>query len=137
MNKKLWLIRGLPGSGKTTLGETLAKPLGAPLYSADQYFETVQEDGTIEYKFEMSKIGAAHAECQNKTRRAMSEESPNIFVANTFTRKSEMKEYYALAKEFGYRVFSVIVENRHDGKNIHNVPESTLKAMKDRFDVQL
>jgi hypothetical protein len=34
-------------------------------------------------------------------------------------------------------VFSVIVENRHGGVNVHNVPEYTLKAMEERFDIKL
>jgi hypothetical protein len=34
-------------------------------------------------------------------------------------------------------VFTVIVENRHGGKNIHGVPEDKLQIMKDRFEVKL
>jgi hypothetical protein len=48
-----------------------------------------------------------------------------------------MKPYYKMAEEFGYTVFSIIVENRHGGENVHNVPEATLEAMEKRFDVKL
>jgi len=135
--KNIYLVRGCPGSGKTTLAETLATPLGAPVYSADHYFETIVDDAVIDYKFDMSKIGAAHAQCQEKTEKAMELEFPNIFVANTFTREKEMKVYFELAEKYGYRLFSLIVENRHGGKDIHNVPETSLEAMKMRFNVKL
>lgn len=135
--KNLILVRGCPGSGKTTLAETLAHPLGAPVYSADQYFETIDEKGETVYKFDAKKLGAAHAQCQKKVNAAMVAEFAHIFVANTFTRENEMKEYYDLAKEHGYRVFSIVVENKHGGKDVHNVPEETLKAMKARFQIIL
>lgn len=60
-----------------------------------------------------------------------------IFVANTFTQEWEMTAYNELAKKFGYTVFSIIVENRHNGQNTHNVPPETITKMKDRFQIQL
>ena len=50
--KELILLRGLPGSGKTTLGEVIMyKPNNdlKPL-SADDYF--IESDGTYNFKFE-------------------------------------------------------------------------------------
>jgi len=135
--KNLWLIRGIPGSGKTTSAETLAKDLGAPVYSADQFFEKTREDGTVEYKFNPKQLGLAHGRCQKKTREAMEKETPHIFVANTFTRDSELSDYYKLAEAHGYTVFSLIVENRHGGTNVHNVPAESLTAMRDRFSIKL
>jgi hypothetical protein len=58
-------------------------------------------------------------------------------VSNTFTQEWEMQPYYDLAKEYGYMVFSIIVENRHGGKNVHNVPEDKINQMRDRFQVKL
>jgi len=60
-----------------------------------------------------------------------------IAVANTFTQEWEMKAYYDLAKEYGYTVFSLVVENRHNGVNVHNVPEEVLESMKNRFELKL
>ena len=125
--KKLFLIRGLPGSGKTTFAEEICDKV----VSADDYFM----DGN-EYKFDAEKLPYAHRYCQKKTETIM-KTGHNVAVANTFTKKWEMKPYYELAEKYGYMVFSVIVENRHNGKSIHNVPEETMEKMKNRFQIEL
>jgi hypothetical protein len=60
-----------------------------------------------------------------------------IAVSNTFTQEWEMEPYNKLAEKYGYKVFSVIVENRHGGVNTHGVPEDKLEIMKNRFEVKL
>ena len=60
-----------------------------------------------------------------------------IVVSNTFTQEWEMQSYMDLAKKYGYRVTTLIIENRHGGSNIHNVPEETLDRMRQRFEVKL
>ena len=62
---------------------------------------------------------------------------PHIVVSNTFTQQWEMDAYFGLANQYGYRVHTIIVENRHDGDNIHNVPEEKIKQMANRFEIQL
>jgi len=130
MKMNLILIRGVSGSGKTTLAEAITDKEN--ICTADDFFMV-----NGEYKFDVTKLGQAHAYCQTKCRLRMAVGTPLIVVANTFTREKEMKEYFNLAEEFGYRVHSVIVENRHGGTNIHNVPEETLSAMIKRFDIKL
>ena len=49
----------------------------------------------------------------------------------------EMEPYFDLAKEYGYRVYSLVVENRHGGKNIHNVPKEKIEEMEGRFSVKI
>ena len=36
---------------------------------------------------------------------------PEIVVSNTFTQEWEMEQYFKLAEEYGYMVFTIIVEN--------------------------
>ena len=68
---------------------------------------------------------------------AMELGEPSIIVSNTLTRKKEVKEYMELGEKYGYRVFSLVVENRHGGENSHDVGEATLNKMKNRFDLKL
>ena len=67
----------------------------------------------------------------------MVDDEPLIVVSNTFTQEWEMDLYYELAKNHNYRVVSMIVENRHDGKNEHGVPDDKLEIMKNRFNIKL
>jgi predicted kinase len=128
--KTLYIVRGIPGSGKSTFAKELVEPGHA--IEADMYF---MKDG--EYKFDMKKLGAAHMWCKSTVESLMKESVEKVAVSNTSTRMSEMKDYFKLAEEYGYRVFSVIVENRHGGVNLHSVPEETLTAMRERFEVKL
>ena len=48
-----------------------------------------------------------------------------------------MKPYFDIAEMYGYRVYSLIVENRHGGVNEHGVPVDKLEQMKNRFEISL
>jgi hypothetical protein len=48
-----------------------------------------------------------------------------------------MQPYFDLAEKYGYRVHTMIVENRHGGINEHGVPEDKLEQMKNRFEISL
>jgi phenolic acid decarboxylase len=64
-------------------------------------------------------------------------DNEKIVVSNTFTQGWEMEPYYKLAESYGYRVFSIIVENRHGGENQHGVPEDKIEEMRVRFEFRL
>jgi hypothetical protein len=89
------------------------------------------------YNWMPERIGAAHDWCQRKCAKFMKRRAERIVVANTSTTERELKPYYDLARNFGYTVYSVIVENRHNGQNIHDVPDQTLEKMVNRFDIKL
>lgn len=130
MEKVLVICRGICGSGKSTF----AKTLGGQHYEADMYFI---DPTTGEYKFDGTKIKNAHAWCLDKVKTDMAVAREKIVVSNTFTQEWEMEPYLMMAKEFGYMVFTVVVENRHGGENQHGVPEDKIKQMKDRFEIKL
>ena len=132
MRKNLFILRGLPGSGKTTVGSLIVEDKNH-LLSADNYFE--DENGN--YNFDMTKIGAAHEYCRKKCEFLMVNNVVKIVVANTFTQEWEMLEYENLSKKYSYSIHYMILENRHGNNNIHNVPLTTINKMKDRFEIKL
>ena len=125
----LVLLRGLPGSGKSTTAKLFH---GAPHFEADMYFV---RDG--EYKFDVTKLKEAHEWCRSSIGGLMINEEPKLVVSNTFTQEWEMEAYYKLAETHGYRVYSLIVENRHGGINEHGVPDDKVEIMKERFEIKL
>lgn len=127
-NRKLFIIRGLPGSGKTSLAQLLTQEH----YEADMFFE--RGNG---YEFDPTKLREAHEWCRDLVMMAMERDEKTIAVSNTFTQEWEMKPYLDLAQKFGYTVFSMIVENRHEGKNIHGCPEEKVEQMRNRFEIKL
>ena len=133
MEKILYIVRGIPGSGKSTF----AKSLGGTHFETDMFF---MKDG--EYKFDMFKLKEAHKWCQDSVYSAMilnhtAGLNNVIVVSNTFTQEWEMKPYFEMADQHDYKVFSIVVENRHGGVNEHNVPEEVLTSMRNRFEINL
>lgn len=131
--KDLILLRGLPGSGKSTLAKILVGDKEYCHKEADMYF--IDNDGA--YKFNPSEIKDAHNWCREEVEFVMRYEHSPVVVSNTFTQEWEMIPYFELAKKYGYRVHSLIVENRHGGVNVHDVPQDTLEKMKSRFKIRL
>ena len=129
MNKTLILLRGLPGAGKSTF----AQQLNGVHIEADHFFINLAGS----YKFDPTKLKDAHAWCASKTEHCMELNLETIIVSNTFTQEWEMEKYYDLAKQYGYKIFSIIVENRHGGVNIHNCPPETIDRMEARFEIKL
>ena len=127
--KELILLRGLPGSGKSTLATTI----GGVHFEADMYFV----DLFGKYNFDPARIKDAHAWCQNKVKLSMESGVDKIVVSNTFTMDWEMEKYYTIANAYGYRVHSVIVENRHGGVNEHGCPPNTIEIMRNRFEIKI
>ena len=128
MNKILYILRGLPGSGKSTLGKSIA----VASVAADDYF-----DKFFGGQFIQHNLPEAHKWCQDAVHNYMCDEVPSIAVCNTFTQEWEMKPYLEMAEKLGYTVFSIVVENRHGNKSIHNVPEKTIEKMRKRFQIKL
>lgn len=130
------LLRGIPGSGKSTLGDVILQTTQSnnqDVLSADNFFN----DDKGNYNFDVTKLKEAHNWCQQKCAERMKLEFSKIVVANTFTQEWEMAPYFEMADRYKYRIHTVIVENRHDGKNIHDVPEDKLEIMKNRFEIKL
>ena len=133
---ELILLRGLPGSGKTTLAKIILQLRSTDepeILSADDFFEDKEGD----YNFDPTKLKEAHNYCQFRCSERMRQQKARIVVANTFTQEWEMDEYFKMAERYNYRVHTVVVENRHGNENIHGVPEDKLQQMKNRFEIKL
>ena len=132
--KKLYIVRGVSGAGKSEFALDLASGLSSSIiHAADDFFVDAEGD----YNFDASLLGLAHHECRTAVEKSLVNDVTNVFVCNTFTQEWEMSAYVKMAERYGYRVVSLIVENRHGSENMHGVPSETLQKMKDRFQIKL
>ncbi|MGF1755710.1 ATP-binding protein [Vibrio makurazakiensis] len=116
---KLILIRGLPGSGKSTK----ARGYSAIHLEADMYF--LNDDG--EYQFDPLKLPQAHQWCQNQAEQYL-KQGEDVVVSNTFVKQWEMTFYRKLAKR--YKAQLIVEVCRGQYQNIHGVSDDVIKRMK-------
>ena len=117
----LILIRGLPGSCKSTL----AKTFDCFHIEADMFFV---RNG--EYKW--FHTGKNHEWCLEMVENCIVI-GMDIVISNTFTQIWEMQKYLGLAEEYNYNIRVISCQNEF--KNKHSVPEETLKKMKGRWEL--
>lgn len=120
--KTLFIIRGVPGAGKSTLANKITKNV----VEADQF---MYEDG--EYKWSPNKLNYAHLCCRNKVKEYMAEGKNRIAVANTFIKRKDIKPYISMAEEYGYKTKIITCTGNY--QNVHNVPQETVDKMRKKF----
>ena len=117
----LRLIRGLPGSGKTTL----AKQYNCLHLEADMYFI---KNG--QYSFDEHQLQNAHQWCLLQTEIAL-KNNMDVVVSNTFTQLWELERYIKLAVRYNIKYH--IIEATGTYPNDHNIPEEKLTQLKAKW----
>jgi predicted kinase len=116
----LVLVRGIPGSGKSTYVKNNLK--GYNSYEADMFH---MKNG--KYAFDRKNLPAAHKWCFDKTKKDL-EDGKKVVVSNTFINKKEVDRYLDMAKELG-KTYEVLRTSKEYG-SIHNVPKEVIDKMK-------
>jgi len=129
--KIVYILRAVPGSGKSLFADNIeimekANGRNCLICCADDYF---MKNG--KYVWDGDKIGLAHMWCKEIFENAVVNGVDTVIVANTNTTAKDVKHYRNIAVEYGYVVFVMTLENWHDGKDEHNVPDDVKLAMAD------
>jgi tRNA uridine 5-carbamoylmethylation protein Kti12 len=119
----LIIIRGLPGSGKSTFAEALAKDIyNSVVVEADDFFIKDKE-----YRFNPTMLAQAHEWCQNTVRDYLNE-GKHVIVANCFVLNEHINPYRKMAEEVSTFCFIFTMCTQY--QSIHNVPEHTIARMR-------
>ena len=105
-NRIIFIMRGLPGSGKSTLVKILSKVYkrqNPKVCSADHYF--INESG--DYVFNPAFLKDAHESSQENMKSFVQEGQPLVIVDNTNVEHWEMRPYFMvwIAQCGNFRIF--------------------------------
>lgn len=114
---RLVLIRGLPGTGKTTRAIGYLSD-GYKHFETDQFFTV---DGR--YCFEGERLLEAHAWCIEQTKEAL-KAGEFVCVSNVFATIEDIKPYAELGVDYQ------VVEATYQGQSTHKLPMAVMHAMR-------
>lgn len=156
---ELIIMRGLPSCGKSYVAEQLAAGKNV-ICSADHFFGKTPKEYVA--NFSPDKLAQAHAACQEKARKLMSEKSEIVIIDNTNCSSREYATYIEMANEYGYEyrfeyptskwwksIFphlntraknwdilnKMAMEIAKRSEKSHKVPYETIQIMMDRWEV--
>ena len=141
MNKKLIIMRGLPGSGKSTKARELAGKTGI-IHSTDNY---LIDPITGNYKFDPSKIAQHHAENLKAAIESMKSGISPVVIDNTNIQRWHYQKYIDAAIDNDYDVEIVAIdptsyseadinELAERQKRTHNVPKEVIVDMLNKWE---
>lgn len=125
----IYILRGIPGSGKTTWADNkIQKDGGGIICSANHFFET--EWG---YRFDEELLHDAHLSCLKKfTEKARLRDEDDVFVDNTNVRAVDVAPYVGIAEAYGHG-YEIVRFDCEVGvcvnRNIHGVPKDKIGKM--------
>ncbi|XP_007495362.2 NEDD4-binding protein 2-like 2 isoform X3 [Monodelphis domestica] len=140
LKRLLILLRGLPGSGKTTLSRVLlGQNRGGIVFSTDDYFR--HRNG---YTYNVKQLGDAHDWNQSRAKKAIDQGRSPVIIDNTNTQAWEMKPYVEMAIDKGYRVEFHEPETwwkfdpeELEKRNKHGVSREKIAQMLDHYEFKM
>jgi hypothetical protein len=141
--KTVYIMRGIPGSGKSTKAKSLAP--AENIFSTDEYWMV---DG--EYQFDFNRLGLAHRWNEDRAADAMSRGVTPIVIDNTNVKVKAFQAYLDMAAKYKYTVEIVMPDtpwwndiypriqdktftdddiNLLTSKTVHGVPFDSIKGM--------
>jgi len=136
--KIVYIMRGISGSGKSTVArEIAAREIAGTegvIHSTDSYF--VSEAG--EYKFDPMTIGEKHRLNMADFEKSLLDGKTLVIVDNTNITRRDYEPYVELARKHGYEVrfkeMPIIGIGEALARNTHNVPREKIELQKSRWE---
>ncbi len=131
--KRLTIIRGAPGSRKSTLANNLILGYTQAGWSCTAHeADSFMTDEMGGYKFDPSRLSECHTMCQQRVCVSMINGTDEVVVSNTSTKLWEIEPYLVLARIWNYKVR--IIHTVGNYSNVHGVPEDKVQKMRDNYE---
>ena len=140
-DRTVFIMQGVPGSGKSTVAEMLVsaikmRGMSVKVLSTDDYW-WVRNEHETSYDFDPEQLGRAHRWNQKRCDDAMRANYSYIIIDNTNIKGSQALPYRVLADIYGYSVMVVSVDCGLEEAIARNstrsedrqVPEETIRQM--------
>lgn len=136
IDKQVYILRGLPSSGKSTFAKSLQELHRGNVFSTDNFYMI-----NGEYKWEGALICDAHKWNQLCFLKAAREGHPVLVVDNTNTTYKELEPYVKIAYRYGYNI--QVIEpttpwafdvQECAKRNTHGFHIEGIQRMKDRWE---
>jgi predicted kinase len=121
--RTLYLIRGIAGSGKTTLAESLT-----PWHCAADMMPGLYKDGSYNRELQFQ----SHRWCKDTIEQWLRQGRRKVAVHNTFVLYQWIEPYEKLAHQYGYRFQVIHCEGEHG--SVHNVPEELMQRWRETWE---
>ena len=131
--KEVIIVRGVSGSGKSTFAKLLASAHNGKIVENDKF--AYNDQG--EYDWKAEDLHKYFYKAKKEFEKHVDNEEPMIIVSNVSVTWKSIKGFFKYAKEHGYKVTSLVLENRNETTNIHDVPDDVLEGLRENFEIKL
>ena len=138
MQRIAYIMRGLPGSGKSAVAGELYPPdlFRGAIYSTD---EICKRENMGKYIYDQEKVGGWHEQNIKEFKKSCEEHIQIVICDNTNILKDHFQPYIDIALQNEYMVHILTVGDFNVDKcverNKHGVPRDVIQKMKDNFEL--
>lgn len=133
MLKVAYIMRGVPGSGKSTVARQIANGASRVIHSTDDYFYSGGE-----FRFDRRRLSEYHDRNYEAFCHSLDAGEPVVICDNTNVRRWEFRRYEESAIKAGYIVALVVmphpVASVAAQRTLHGVPVHIIQRMIDRWE---
>lgn len=131
--KQVFIVRGLPGTYKSTIARMLVEHEDHVLEAAK-----IMNMITKEHDFHPDLVKKSHEICQQAFEMLVQQGVERIAVANTSTRYEEFQYYIDSAAKHGYTAVLMVMEQQpHHVQHSPRIGQGQLTKMRKRFEINL